>query len=350
MQLWWYGEELFPTRVAFWLMDSVLAFESTCSILNTIQNIHQSAPFFLHSGDAALHPDYVSTFLQADTHVSVVDVKHVNLCWRFNSLNACSVPTERERYRIKCQFPSLIRGKEKVQQFNPKALDMSMKKLATKWHFGIHVSTGFKLLYFMEMAESAYTASHQFSSTLFMEKRSISDLKTVFVHTVHYRLILYGSVKRVDLIFITSRSESTRSLSYSERAVQSSAWHLKQKRSQRRVSILIKSTWDIPTHSRPPAHSNPSTYVKTPQSSQNSAWSRDPCSFCWLQTELSPPSLHITDLMSSYSTEWQSWCIVGKHSPQRRLGCRESACWQHSENPEIDRTRFSEALNNKEHL
>lgn len=36
---------------------------------------------------------------KADTHVSIVDVEHVNLCWRFNSLDACSVPTERERDR-----------------------------------------------------------------------------------------------------------------------------------------------------------------------------------------------------------------------------------------------------------
>lgn len=53
--------------------------------------------FFLHSGDAALHAYYASTFMQADTHVSIVDVEHVNLCRIFNSLNACSVPTERKR-------------------------------------------------------------------------------------------------------------------------------------------------------------------------------------------------------------------------------------------------------------
>lgn len=60
--------------------------------------------FFLHSGDAALHPDYASTFMQADTHVSIVDVEHVNLCRIFNSLNACSVPTERKSDRERVNF------------------------------------------------------------------------------------------------------------------------------------------------------------------------------------------------------------------------------------------------------
>lgn len=68
---------------------------------------------------------------KADTHVSIVDVEHVNLCWRFNSLDACSVPTERERDRGEVSI-SLNDQREKQVQFNPKALDILMKKFATK--------------------------------------------------------------------------------------------------------------------------------------------------------------------------------------------------------------------------
>lgn len=203
MQLWWYEEELFSTRVAFWLMDSVLVFESTCSILNTIQNIHQSAPFFSTQEMLRYIQITYQPSCKADTHVSIVDVEHVNLCWRFNSLNACSVPTERERESV--NFTHWSEGEIKVQQFNPKALDILMKKVCH------------------QMAPTGIHCMAPIYQHFVDGKGSISDLKTphfrkgeCFVPlTVQYRLIFYGSEERVDLVFITSCSESARSLSYS---------------------------------------------------------------------------------------------------------------------------------------
>lgn len=122
MHLFWiYGEELFSTcgiltdgfSAGFWKhMQYFKQFRTFIS-----QRLSKET---LHSGDAVLHPDYASTSLQADTHVSIVDVEHVNLCWRFNFLDASSVPTERQRR--KCQFHSLIRG-ERSSAVHPQALD-----------------------------------------------------------------------------------------------------------------------------------------------------------------------------------------------------------------------------------
>lgn len=161
--------------------------------------------FFLHSGDAALHPDYVSTFLQSwySRFHSRCRTRELLLEIQLSQYVLCTYRKREIEEKVSVSLADQ-RGKKKVQQFNPKALDILMKKFATKWH------------------PLVYTAWHQFTSTLLMEKGSISDLKTphfrkgkCFCAPVQYRLIFQGSEERVNLVFITPCSESARSLSYS---------------------------------------------------------------------------------------------------------------------------------------
>lgn len=152
-----------------------------------------------------LHLDYTSAFLQV-THVSIVDVEHVNLRWRFNFLDTSSVPTERKRDRRKRQFHSLIRG----------------EKSCSTGQF--HVFCALCYFFFMEMTERCHTGHlrYQYWGVSDLQFHLIENIhfhkkqNTSFVPlTVQYRQIFYGSEERADLVFITSRSESVRSLSYS---------------------------------------------------------------------------------------------------------------------------------------
>ncbi len=160
----------------------------------------------LNSGDAVLHPDYASSSLQADTHVSIVDVEHVNLCWRFNFLNTSSVPTERQRR--KCQFHSLIREETRLV-VHPQALDKWCRTpeqekfgFAIKWHFGTP-----NCLFYMEMTERGHNG-HRYWGISDLQFQPTGNIKfckeqntCLLPLTVEYRQILYGGLRREFILY-----------------------------------------------------------------------------------------------------------------------------------------------------